>query len=282
MENITVNIESEDVSLFLKLFSKYRADPGIIRTMLRRELSSTLNRERHTLYDGVVKRCTCGECYSSFARSDRVPWRFTQELGYYVNPKHGTYRIPANCSLHKSKLHGYIYITPAELQEHKRENRRMASANAMAKKRKLEEDARNASIQEEQRKVREEAQRRANEMRRELKELEASLEHRRVDRERLEENIKAAQSYKTKRDRLFEKWKRSGAVYHGVEFNVNKQGDWKKIYQQKFPHTPLWTRDDLRNESGQTTYLTEQEIQNEIRNMKDRLEEAVLHQEATA
>jgi hypothetical protein len=66
-----------------------------------------------TLYAFVTENCTCGNCYRTLAKNDRVPWRSTARNDSFVNSKHGTIYIK-NCAVNKFVGSGYIYVPPAQ------------------------------------------------------------------------------------------------------------------------------------------------------------------------
>jgi len=61
-----------------------------------------------SFYAFVTEHCTCGTCYKTFARSDRIPWRSSAKSNKFVSAKHGTVFIK-NCPVSRYEGIGYIW-----------------------------------------------------------------------------------------------------------------------------------------------------------------------------
>jgi hypothetical protein len=240
MESLTINVASGDVALFLRLFSKYRENQESVTDMLKHQLSSTHKSAKYTLYDGVIRKCTCGMCYSSFARNDRIPWRFNTAPGSYTNAKHGDYQVPENCSLYTSKFTGYIYVAEQEFQDIRREKKRRANADSLVRKRKIDELERAREKAEKQRLDRLNAIKRAQDV---VKSATRTIEVHTIEQKAREKHAKDVKEYADKANHFMWKWQEgNGGSLNGITFKMDSEktmdeniSKWVDIYEKNFP-----------------------------------------------
>jgi hypothetical protein len=80
------------------------------------ESSQEKSREtKETFFTYVVKECTCGTCYTKFAKPTRIPWN-SDGQGNFVNAQYGKVEIK-NCAVQRYKGSGYIYVPLSQLSQ---------------------------------------------------------------------------------------------------------------------------------------------------------------------
>lgn len=119
---LTVTIDEDDVPLVYELFAHYHKNRAEACKSFRGLIDGTEKRVRvastgtstsaesdgDTLYYHVCKRCTCGSCYNSFVRTDRLPWTPIGG-GKFEHACAGIVQVSETCPVYNCRVPGYIY-----------------------------------------------------------------------------------------------------------------------------------------------------------------------------